>query len=455
MQRLRPHLGLRALRKDPLACLREVSARGDLVRIGHAPRSLFLVNHPDFIRHVLQEHHANYPKGPSIARVRPLFGNGLTTADGEHWRRQRRLLSPLFQPTRLQRFAPYVTEAAADLRDRWRNLAVSGHPIDIGAEMLALTRRVILRVLFGKVPPPQAAALCLAMDEAMEEVNRRVWSMLPMPRWLPTRRNQRLRCALWTLDEFMQESINNQSRHLSDPTSLLDGLLALDHPLISRAWIRDEVATALFAGHTTAAAALAWIWLLLDSHPEQERVLAAELRRMPADPHTAADLPAIPYTRMLIHEALRLYPPTWITARTALAEDQIGGRRIPAGSRLLLSPWAVHRHPAFWPDPERFDPQRFAATERDRHPSFAYLPFGGGPRRCIGQGFAMMEIQLLLAVLAGRYRVRLITPGPVAPEPAIVLRPPRGTLMRIEFREDAPGAAIKIDAAPWSAGDAG
>ncbi len=445
----RLRLPLHALRRDPLAFLSEVGAQGDLIRIGWVFRPVYLVNHPAFLRHVLQDNASNYQKGPAAVRVRPLFGEGLTTADGERWQRQRRRLLPLFQPARLLSLAPLVTEAAAALSERWRALAAAGRPVDLGAEMLTLTRRLILRVLFGDVPDGQATAVGAAMDEALEEVNRRLWSGLTLPPWIPTPGLRRLRRALRRLHAFVRERIRAQRRPGADPSSLLAGLLALgDTPAEDRG-IRDEVMTALFAGHTTAAAALAWLWLLLDAHPQQEHMLLAELRRvLPAWPPVATDLPALSYTRMVIEEALRLYPPTWITARRAVAADQLGGQRIPAGSLLLLSPWTLHRHPAFWPDPECFDPHRFAAPERGRRPAFAYLPFGGGPRVCIGQGFAMMELQLVLATLACRCRVRLASPGPVVPEAAITLRPPRGTLVRLAWREDMGGSAGQVADTP-------
>jgi cytochrome P450 len=446
-------LPLHALRKEPLAFLLEVAARGDLIRIGHTTRPVFLVNHPAFIRHVLQDNSVNYRKGPAVLRVRPLFGDGLTTADGERWQRQRRLLQPLFQHGRMLSLAPLVTGAVADLLVRWRALAVAARPVNIGVEMLALTRRIILRVLFGEVHDRQAAALSAAMDEALEEVNRRLWSVLPLPPWLPTPGNRRLRRALWTLHAFVRERIDAGRRLGAEPSSLLAALLALGNAPADDRWIRDEVMTALFAGHTTSAAALAWIWLLLDAHPQQERLLTAELWRvLPGRPPIATDLPTLPYTRMVIDEALRLYPPTWITARTAVAEDHMGGQGIPAGSLLLLSPWTTHRHPAIWPDPERFDPERFAAMERDRRPAFAYLPFGGGPRACIGQGFAVMEMQLVLATLARCCRVRLASTGPVVPEPAITLRPPRGTLVRLEWRG---GTGLRAGCVPGAAPGAG
>lgn len=309
-------LRLQALRKDPLAFLSKVAARGDLIRIGRAPYPVFLVNHAASIRHVLQDNHSNYLKNPAAARVKPLFGEGLTTADGERWHRQRRLLLPLFQHGRVLSLAPLVTEAVADLHDRWRALASAARPVDIGSEMLALTRRIILRVLFGEIPDLQAVALSAAMDEALGEVSRRLWSALTLPRWFPTPGDRRLRCALRTVHDFVRERIDAQRRRSADLSSLLAVLLTLGDAPADDRWICDEVMTVLFAGHTTAAAALAWIWLLLDTHPQQERTLAAELRRvLPGRPPVAADLPALSYTRMVIDEALRLYPPTWITAR--------------------------------------------------------------------------------------------------------------------------------------------
>ncbi len=435
-----PGLALTSLRRDPLTFLAKAAARGDLVRIGPSFHPVFFANHPTFIRHVLQEHCANYPKRPAALRVRPLFGDGLTTADGERWHQTRRALLPLFQPGRMQGFASCVTDAAAKLDARWSALAASGRRVDIGTEMLALTREVIVRVLFGEVPSEQVTALSAAMEEALEEVNHRVWSLFVPPLWIPTPANRRLRSAVYTLHQFVHGRIEEARKRGRNPSSLLDALLDLEDAPADDAWLRDEVMTVLFAGHTTAAAALAWTWLLLDAHSQSDQILVAELQRvLIGRAPSAADIPALPYLRMVIEETLRLYPPTWITARTARAEDHMGAQRIPAGSLLLLSPWAAHRHPAFWPDAECFDPERFAPVGRDQRTSFTYLPFGAGPRACVGQGFAMMEMILILAALACRYRVRLASPGPIMPEPTIVLRPPRGTLVQIERRSGSGG----------------
>ncbi len=433
--------GFRALRREPLAFLREAVARGDLVRIGAAFSSIFFVNHPALIGRILRENHTNYRKGRAAARVRPLFGDGLTTADGETWQEHRRLLQPLFQSERVHAFSPIVADAAAEVADRWRDLVETGRPADISAEMLALTRRVILRVLFGDVDAAHAGLLGAAMDDALREINRRVWSALPMPLWVPTPTNRRLCRALQILQGFIRARMADVHPPRRDPCPLLDTLHDLTNDRSHPRWIPDETMTLLFAGHTTAAAALAWTWLLLDAHPDAEHLLAAELRGLPeGHPVSVSDLPMLPYARRLIDEVLRLYPPTWITGRVAVAEDWLDGQSIPAGAIVLLSPWAMHRHPLFWPEPERFDPQRFSPAERARRPAYTYLPFGAGPRVCIGQGFAVMEMLLALATLARRYRVRLLSPAPVVPEPAIVLRPPAGTLVRIEPREhETPG----------------
>ncbi len=428
--------GFRALRREPLAFLREAIGRGDLVRIGATFSPVFFVNHPALIGRILRDNHTNYRKGRAAARVRPLFGDGLTTADGETWQEHRRLLQPLFQSERVHGFSCIVADAAAEVADRWRDLVQAGRPADIGAEMLALTRRVIVRVLFGDIDAAHAGLLGAAMDDALREINRRVWATLPAPLWLPTPGNRALQHALRTLHSFITARLADVRPAGRDPCPLLDTLHDLTNDRPHPRWILDETMTLLFAGHTTAAAALAWAWLLLDAHPDAERLLAAELRGLPeGHPVSVSDLPRLPYARRLIDEVLRLYPPTWITGRVAVGEDWLDGQSIPAGALLLLSPWAMHRHPLFWPEPERFDPQRFSPAERARRPAYTYLPFGAGPRVCIGQGFAVMEMLLALATLARRYRVRLLSPAPVGPEPAIVLRPPAGTLVRIEARE--------------------
>jgi cytochrome P450 len=274
------------------------------------------------------------------------------------------------------------------------------------------------------------------LTTALGFINDRVWDVVALPLCLPTSRHRQFHQALRRLDSCVYRLIDERYRTGQRTEDLLSVLVGARDEVtgepMSRTQLRDEVITLFIAGHMTATAALAWVWCLLALHPEVERQLQAELNAvLGGRTPTAQDLPLLPYTRMVIEEGMRLYPPTWATARTPLVDDEIGGYRIPARSIVLLSPYVLHRHPAFWEHPERFDPERFSQARSDARPRFAYFPFGGGRRLCIGQSLAMMELRLILAMVAQIYRLRLVPGTPVEPQPLVSLQPPDGLRMTL------------------------
>lgn len=424
------------LRRNPLRFLLEAARGfGDVVSLDLGIHRIYLINHPAHIRDILQDHHHNYRKGPSAGRVRPLFGEGLTTSDGEAWRHQRRLMLPVFHHKRILALAPVITEATQEMLERWRPVAERGQPLDIAREMMTLTRTIITRLLFGHALGREVvAALGEALTIVLDETNRRLWTFITPPAFLPTSRNRRLHHALDTLDAIVHRAIEERRPGSgAEADGLLSLLLALrdeetGEPMAD-ALLRDEVMTLLIAGHTTVAAALAWIWIVLSRHPAEARTLRGELRTTPGDRLGGQEVPALTYTRLVIDEVLRLYPPTWVTARSPIEDDVIGGYPIPSGSVVLLSPYVMHRHPGFWDDPERFDPGRFTPERADGRPREAYFPFGAGPRACIGQGLALMELEMIVAMVARAYRLRLLPDQEVTAVPALTLRPPQPTLM--------------------------
>ena len=424
--------------RQPLQCLTAAAQQyGEVVSLRLGGRPVYLLNHPDHIKHVLEDQHTRYRKSVArVARIKPLFGEGLTTSEGTLWRRQRRLLLPAFQPQRLVAWASVITEATAAMLARWQHVAARGQPLDLMATMIDLTQGIIGRILFGDDVVADVQAFGQAMTTALEQVNHRTWAVFALPTSLPTPRNRRLRQALRTLDTWVYRLIDERSFTWQDRQDLLSQLLgtrdATTGERMSRDQLRHEVMTLFIAGHTTVAAALAWTWSLLAQHPDVEHALQAELATvLGGRPPTAHDLPALRYTTMIIEEGLRLYPPTWVTARTPWADDEIGGYQLPAHAVLLLSAYVLHRHPALWENPERFDPERFTPERSRDRPRFAYFPFGGGPRRCIGQRLAMMEMVLIVAMIAQHYQLRLVPGYPIEPEPLITLRPRHGVLMTL------------------------
>lgn len=409
---------------------------GDVVSLRLGFHRAYLVTHPDDIQHVLQDNHRNYRKSTRVERIKPLFGEGLTTSEGALWRRQRRLLQPAFQHQRLAALAPVIIDATAAMLQRWQTVAELGQPLDVAREMLSLTQGIIIRTLFGTDLAGEADGVGQALTVAFEHLHHRVWAVLDLLEHFPTPRNRRFRHALRTLDTFVYRMIHDRHHGGKDRTDLFSMLLnAWDHETgegMTDAQLRDEVMTLLVAGHTTTATALAWTWFLLSKSPEVERQLQKELRTvLGGRSPTGQDLPALRYTRMVIEEALRLYPPTWVTARTPREDDEIGGYAIPAKSQVLLSPFVTHRHPAFWENPEGFEPERFSPERSAGRPPYAYFPFGGGPRVCVGKGFALTEMQLIIAMVAQIYRLRLVPGHPVEPQPTITLRPRGGILVTL------------------------
>jgi cytochrome P450 len=337
-------------------------------------------------------------------------------------------MRPAFRPRSLLQSLPVVTEATARMLDRWATLAERGAPVDVLREMTGLTQAIIVELVFGDVGEGRARAVGEALEEAVQHANHRLWSPLGSLA-VPTPGQRRFQAALRTIDGFVSTNIA-RAREGAPPagallTALLDAADAGGGEPMRDADLRHELKAVLFAGHTTTASALAWTFYVLSTDPAASEAVRAEVREALGGRSPGADdLPSLVHVRRVIDEVLRLYPPTWVTARTPLRDDRIRGYRIAAGSIVLLSPFVTHRHPAFWPEPDRFDPDRFAAERRPA--PFAYLPFGAGPRSCIGSWLASVEMQLVVAMVAQRYALTLVPGSGVAVEPGLTLRPKPG-----------------------------
>jgi cytochrome P450 len=427
-----------AFRPDPLAYTLGLARRfGDVVRIRVGPFRSYMVFHPDDVKHVLQDNHQNYVKGLIIDRTKVLIGDGLFTSEGSFWRRQRRLAQPAFHRQRSAGFATAMTDATAAMLARWDAHAGSGVPFDVAAEMNRLTLRVVGQTLFSMDLDGAAADVGRALQVALAYVDRRALLVAPSPLIVPTPQNLRFRRARRVLDRVVYDIIETRRRDGSQTSDLLSMLLqARDEETgegMSDRQLRDEVMTFLLAGHETTAAALAWTWYLLARHPAVEARLRAEVDTVVGDrTPTVEDLPALSYTRMVVEETMRLYPPVWGIGRQTIGEDTLGGYRVPAKVVVSISPYVTHRHPACWDDPERFDPERFTPERAAGRSRFAYLPFSGGPRLCIGSEFALMEAQLVIAMVVQRYRLALVPGRVVEPEVRLTLRPRGGLPATLE-----------------------
>jgi len=413
------------MRRDPLGFFMECARRhGDVISMRLGRYQVYLLSHPDHVKHVLQDNARAYAKGPPATRVRGLFGDSLTVVDGDHWRRRRRQVQPAFQAGQHAQFASVVSRATGEMLERWRPLAERNEPVDAVTEMRRLTQTIIIRACFGDVPTAEVEALGRALDVAVGHVDRRLWSAFG---WLevPTPASARYQRALGAIDAFVSRMVSEARRSAPPPRSLLAALLASSagEPL-SDAELRDELKAILVAAHTTTASALAWTWHVLSERQDAREQLEEECRALLGGQAPGVEtLPRLGYTRRVIEEVLRLYPPTWLTARMPVEDDTLVGYTISADAIVLLSPYITHRHPAVWDAPEVFDPDRFAPGQGATRPNFAYFPFGGGSRHCIGSAFATTEMQLIVASVAQRYRLTLVRDVRVIPAAGLTLRP--------------------------------
>jgi cytochrome P450 len=427
------------LRADPIGTFLDAADRyGDIVHMKAGPYHGFLVTDPAHIRHVLQDNARNYHKSPLYDRLRDNLGNGLLTSEDAFWLRQRRLAQPAFHRERIQAMAATMVECTEHMLERWERVAAAGGTIDLVEEMMALTQAIIVRTMFST----DLGATAEIVNRTWPIINRRIgetfWAT-KLETTLPLPANRRLRRALGELDAVVYRIIADRRQSGRDEADLLSMFLsARDEETgagMTDQQLRNEVMTMLLAGHETTSLALSWTYCLLSQHSDAERAIAEEVDRVLAGGRPSfAHLEQLTMTRRVIEEALRLYPPAWGFSRRAVGDDEIGGYRLRKGWLVFVIPFVVHRRPNLWPDPERFDPARFTPEREAARPRFAYIPFGGGPRGCIGSQFAMVEAQLIVAAVARRFRVVPVENRPIRPEPLITLRPATAIRARVARR---------------------
>lgn len=427
--------------RNPLDFLmRSAAEYGDVARYRLGNITFHQVNHPDGAQHILQDNHHNYIKGDLFDILRQLAGEGLFTSEGDLWLRQRRLMQPAFHRRRIASFGEVMTGRTLDMLAQWDQRADPGQSLDVAEELTALTMAIISETMFGARLDADIHAVSQAISLLLADINFRFQlPFYPSLRW-PTLRNRRTLAAMRTVDDVVLGIIEERRRSGEQREDLLGMLMEardLETGEVMRdKQLRDEVVTIFVAGHETTAVALTWAFYLLSQYPDAEARLHAELDQV-LDGRTpaAADVPNLRYTRMIVDETLRLYPPAWITNREAVAEDAVCGYYVPAGAVVAVSPYVIHHSPAWWPEPERFDPLRFDPDTPHERPRFAYMPFGGGPHQCIGNTFALMEATLILATVAQRYRLWLSPGAVVTPQPQTTLRPAGGLPMQLEVRK--------------------
>jgi cytochrome P450 len=426
-----PGTALRAMQRDPLNFLtRAARENGDVVHFTFGPQHLYLVNEPELIREVLVTQGRSFMKGRALQRTKMVLGEGLLTSEDPLHKRQRRLAQPAFHRERIARYAEVMVERAKKTSDAWSD----GATIDAAAEMMRLTLAVVAQTLFAADVDASANEISAAMSRLMDVFPMLVSPFTDILRHLPLPAVRRADRAIAQLDAIIYRIINERRASGEDRGDLLSMLLLAQDEEGSGGMtdlqLRDEAMTLFLAGHETTANALAWTWYLLAQHPDIEAELHREVDALGGDP-TPADYPRLKFTEMVFAESMRIFPPAWIIGRLALEDVRLGGWTIPRGAVVIVSQWVTHRDARWWPEPERFDPRRFAEAS---HPKFAYFPFGGGSRVCIGEGFAWMEGVLVLATIARKWRLLLASDEPVQPQPVITLRPRGGIAMTLTAR---------------------
>jgi cytochrome P450 len=429
------------LHTQPLTALLALRQQfGDVVLLPRWPHAIYVLSHPEALHHVLRANASNYRKGVLLSAITALQGEGLLTSEGADWRAQRLWTQPAFRPAHLEYYGRVIQEEVQGLVHAWRPLADTDQPLDVVRWMHRLTFRVVGRALLAleaEALEPlgrQLQALAQQLGPGLSTSLTRTWRW---PAWCPTARRWRWRRAITAYQALAQAVVKaRQQRGASEAMDLLAVLLAAqDHtaaPALRAAQLRDAVITFIGAGVETTAQALSWTWYLLAQHSNVVHRIRAELDSVVgARAPTPADLPHLPYSRMVLDETLRLYPPAAVLPRQANAVDVINGYAIPRHAVVLMSPYVTHRHPDLWPEPERFCPERFHPARIAARPRCAYIPFGDGPRFCIGKPFALLEMHLALVTLAQAYTLTLVPGRPVVPRLATTLQPAAGLWMTV------------------------
>jgi cytochrome P450 len=421
------------LGRDPLGFLtRCAQDYSDIVplRLGLTPACL--LTHPDYIEQVLTDRQ-QFIKSPGFRVLKTLLGEGLLTNEGDSWLRQRRLAQPVFHQKKISGYGAAMVDYTQHMLETWQD----DETRDIHADMMRLTLRIVMKTIFNSdVDDRDAQTVAHALDVAMNWFESKRSQGFLVWEWFPRPENISYRQAIAQMDETIYSIIEQRRNSNEDSGDLLSMLMNArdeeDNSQMSDKQLRDELATLMLAGHETTANALSWTWMLLSQHPEVRTKLQTELSQvLGGRPPAIGDIPQLSYTEKVVKESMRLYPPVSIFGREAASEAQIGDVTVPKGCVILISQWVMHRSPRYFDNPEVFQPERWENDLEKKLPRGVYIPFGDGPRVCIGKGFALMEAVLLLATISQRFEIDLVPDAPIVPQPSITLRPEKGISVRI------------------------
>ena len=410
------------------------------VHLPHVP--LFVLSKPEYAKHVLVTNNKKYGKSFAYEFLRHPLGNGLLTSEGDFWLKQRRIAQPAFHRERLSALATTIAETTQGMLQEWEEYARRQQPFNATHDLMRLTSRVVARALFGSDVADSASDIVGYINTINQHITEKVSNPFRLPLWLPNRKNRAYRHALQELDKLVYDIIENRHRTGKTYHDLLAMLMETEDAdtgeCMSDQQVRDEVVTLFIAGTETSAVALSWMLYLLARHPEEAEKVREEASRVLSGTPTAERVAQLVYTHRVVQETMRLYPPAWIMGREAREDDELDGYFIPRGSQVYICSYAIHRHPDIWEQPERFWPDRFDEKRvKERH-KFAFFPFGGGPRYCIGNHFAIMEMQLALSLIVRKFDIKLDGIDEISVEPLITLRPYGGVPVRLIQREAQP-----------------
>jgi cytochrome P450 len=425
---------LRQFRRDPIGLLTYAATFGDVTYLKLPRFPAYLLNHPDLIRDILVTGSHDFMKGPTMQAARLILGESLLTSEGEYHRRQRLMIQPIFHHDRLQAYGAVMVDRTERAAERWR----SGQVLDVHREMGGLALDVVGATLFGTdIDAEDARATRDALALQLSMFDRMFSPIFQLSMRIPLPSNRRFERSKAALDAIVGGKIAERRTSGALGEDLLSLLIRAQEggEGMTDQQVRDEAMTLFLAGHETTSNALTWTWYVLSQHPDVERKLHAELDEVLGGvAPTVEDVQRLPYTEMVLTESMRLFPPAWAIGRRALADHGAGEYVIPARAVVIVSPYLVHRDPRWYEDPEEFVPERWTTEERAKRPRHAYLPFGAGPRMCVGEPFARLEAVLVLATIARRWKLRLVPDHPVELQPVVTLRPKHGMVMTVERR---------------------
>jgi cytochrome P450 len=434
-----PLLGvLPRMRRDPLGLFLEcMHEHGDVVRFRLGPIPCYLINSPEYLKRILLDNRSNYRLGSAYEKLRPIFGNSVSMSEDPDWSRQRKLLQPGFHHTRIAALGQVVVEEAEAELPSLRAAAEAGRSLDMAEGMLGLAMRVVVKAMFGQeISSDNMVVVRDSLAALNEDMNRRFYALIDVPLFIPTPANRRFNKALAAIEHVISTFVAAVRQRPAGQSDLLAMLLEARYEDtgegMNEKQIRDEVMTIFGAGHETTGTVMGWVLHLLARHSEVDARLREEIRVVLGDrPPRFEDMASMPYLKMVIQETMRLYPPAWSFLRTSLQADRLGPYRIDPGALIFLCPFTMHRDSRYWENPEQFQPERFSPERFAAIPKYAYFPFGGGPRVCIGQSFAMMEMMLALPLILQRFRFHAQA-GEVELNPLVTLQAKGGLWLRPE-----------------------